>query len=608
MSSTAVSFANRLLQIKLYSKFLFRVFLMIFGLQCVAIIIFNGWFNSHWEDTKTVLEYGWDLTLTAFSNWNFEEGAKLLFKTCGIYFDDQKWIVLASFSCWLTLPWMLTVMHVKDKDKTNNREYIQGRQHLTHQALMKLLFKKSDPSTCLPLGELALPFVDENKQTFAVGKPGCGKTNAFNQMILKILDLNRKAIIHDYKGDYVEKFYNPIRDILFNPLDERSVGWCLFNDCTSIMDLDAFAEALIPEATTGDPFWNDAARKVFSAILRYCWQNNLRTNKDIWRVATAPNESLYELFLNAKGCEVGAAYLQDPNGKTANGIMSNMLTYAAVFEYMQHMDGSFSITKWVENNDKNGLIFVTNYARLQNTLQPMISLFIQTAGNALLSLSDDINRRMYMVLDEFGQLPKMNTIISLMTASRSKGGAVMIGIQDVGQIDKTYKHETRKTILNSTANRLIFNCKDRETAKLFSEEIGETEYYEILESQSLGMNQGDRVNTSKQRRKEFLVTPEDIQSLPDLHAFVSIGHWDIALSKWDYKVLPSKSQAFIQRPELNLSVVLDVIPFDPNNIAHKETPVPVNTVLDEHQPEEEFNEEVLNNIYTNKLDNKDNWM
>jgi type IV secretory pathway TraG/TraD family ATPase VirD4 len=187
-------------------------------------------------------------------------------------------------------------------------------------------------------------------------------------------------------------------------------------------------------------------------------------------------------------------------------------------------------------------------------------LFIQTAGSNLLSLTDDINRRVYMILDEFGQLPNMTTIESLMTAARSKGGAIFIGVQDIGQLDKIYKKETRTTILNSASNRLVFNCKDRDTAEFFSKDIGETEYWELNESQSLGMHKNDRVNSTRQRHKEFLVKPEDIQQLQDLSAYISIGHNEVTLSKWNYLVLDSINQAFTQRSNLNLDVVVDVVP------------------------------------------------
>lgn len=559
MNSMVTKFATALLKIRMYLKFLLRLALIILILQVVIIWGYNSWFNHQWADTKYLISYGWDLAWNQFSDFEISKWLDTLSKTWSIFFDDQKRVVLSSFSVWLIIPWLISWMHLESKQVDNSRKFIQGRQFIQPRELNKLILKGCNKLQTLPLGDVWLPFKEENKQTFAVGKPGCGKTNTFNHLITKMMELNRKVLIHDYKGDYVEKFYNPLRDIIFNPLDSRCVGWTLFNDCQTLMDIDGFGAALIPQPTTGDPYWNNAARDVFIAILRYCWHNNLKTNKDIWVIATKSNEELYAMFYETLGCRVAAKHLEDPQGKTAIGVMSNMMQYIKIFEYMQDIDGDYSIRSWLTNNDY-GIIFVTNYARLQNTLRPIISLFIQTAGSNLLSLTDDINRRVYMILDEFGQLPNMTTIESLMTAARSKGGAIFIGVQDIGQLDKIYKKETRTTILNSASNRLVFNCKDRDTAEFFSKDIGETEYWELNESQSLGMHKNDRVNSTRQRHKEFLVKPEDIQQLQDLSAYISIGHNEVTLSKWNYLVLDSINQAFTQRSNLNLDVVVDVVP------------------------------------------------
>ncbi len=560
MSKMITNFATKLLQIKMFSKFFIRLCFVIFAVQLLVIFIYNAWFNYLWESTKHMFSEGIGIAGHLFSSGEFKAGAKVLKNTFGGFYELQKFVFTKSLWSWLLLPMIMIYIYLFDEEDVS-RDYIQGRRYITPEALNKLSHKIRIPfllQKCIPFGEVYLPRPDEIKQTFVVGKPGSGKTNAFNQMIEKIRKREQKLIVHDFKGDYVEKFYTK-NDLIFNPLDVRSIGWCLFNDCKSIMDIDGFVAALIPDSVGSEPFWNNAARDVMVGILRYCYSNNLKTNRDIWETAILPNSNLLDLLKATNGGERGAKHLQDPTGRTAMSVTSNLMQYIKVFEYMASMQGDFSITDWVINN-KSSTIFITNYAKLQHTLSPMISLFVQTVGNILLSQSDNLKNRIYIFLDEFGQLPNMMTIQNLMTASRSKGGAVFIGVQDIGQIDKIYKKDVRTSILNSASNRIVFNCKDHDTAKFFSQDIGETEYYENTESQSLGMSNGDRINTSRQRRKEALVTPEDIQSLPDLTAFVSIGHYDITLSKFKYKKLKKRAEAFIQRPELDLSHAEDLIP------------------------------------------------
>ena len=570
MSRMASTFAAKLLQIKMVSKLFTRLCLVIIAIQLVVIFVYNTWFNSFWDATLRMFSNGMVMSWELCEQFKFGAAAKIFMNSLTGFFELQTFAISRSLWVWLLIPIIMLYMILFDERDDEGREYIQGREYiipgelnrLAHKLKKVTFFKKARLKKCIALGQVYLPVADEVKQTFVVGKPGVGKTNLFNYAILKIRERKQKVVIHDYKGDYVEKFYDPGRgDILFNPLDERSVGWCLFNDCKSIPDIEAFAHALIPEAMPGsEPFWNNAAREIFVGVLFYCYANNKRTNRDIWETVILPNKYLYELLLGTRGGEVGAKHLADPDGRLAGSIMSNMLQYVKVFEYMSSMDGDFSIKDWVTDKSQVGTIFLTNYAKLQNTLKPMISLFIQTIGSILLSQPDELNNRIFFFLDEFGQLPALSTITNLMTASRSKGGAVFIGIQDIGQIDKVYKSDSRKSILNAASNRIVFNCKDYATAKLLSEEIGETEYYENTSTKSLSMGTGDRVSTSRQRRKEYLITPVDIQSLSDLSAFVSIGSHNVTMSKWKYLKLKNKSSAFVERPDLNLDYAVDVEP------------------------------------------------
>jgi len=566
MSKMLSSFANKFLKIKMFIKLIFRLSFIVFALQILGIFLYDIYFNLAWGSEYSLQQENWHII---WNNGKLNETEDLILNSMMQLWEFHKEVFFWSCWIWAIIPLMIVYFWRYDRDETKSNEYIRGVQEISPKELTHVankqgtldIFWKARLLKSIPFGQVMLPIRDEIKQNFIVGKPGSGKTNAFNQMIDKIRQRKQKMILHDFKGDYVEKFYNPETDIIFNPLDIRSINWCLFDDCTSVMDIEGFAGSLIPDAAPGgDPFWNNAARDVMIGILRYCYANNKTTNQDIWQTCIIPNGELYKLLKATVGGERGAKHIEDSGGKTAASVMSNLMQYAKVFEYMIGMKGNFSITDWVENKDQAGIIYITNYAKLQHTLNPVISLFIQTVGRVLLSQSDDLNNRIFFFLDEFGQLQNLSTIPSLMTASRSKGGSVFIGIQDIGQIDKIYGKDIRTSILNSAANRIIFNCKDHNTAKFFSVDIGETEYYEALESQSLGMSSQDRINTSLQRRKELLIAPEDIQALPDLNALVSIGHYNVAKSKFKYKKYKKIAQAFIQRPELDLANVVDVMP------------------------------------------------
>src|SRR3546814_14308207 len=89
-------------------------------------------------------------------------------------------------------------------------------------------------------------------------------------MIVKMLEgiraKGKRAIVYDTAGTFVEKFYREGKDILLNPLDERSAVWSPWVDVTHDYHYDQIAESTIP-AKHGDTFWPKAARGTLVAVL-----------------------------------------------------------------------------------------------------------------------------------------------------------------------------------------------------------------------------------------------------------------------------------------------------------------------------------------------------
>src|SRR3546814_11008175 len=84
------------------------------------------------------------------------------------------------------------------------------------------------------------------------------------------------AVVFDLTGAYVEAFYDPERDTILNPMDQRCPAWTIFNDCTSYSHFTAAAASLVPsDGGSSEPFWALAARPLFIAMcikLRDCGQ------------------------------------------------------------------------------------------------------------------------------------------------------------------------------------------------------------------------------------------------------------------------------------------------------------------------------------------------
>lgn len=402
------------------------------------------------------------------------------------------------------------------------------------------------------IGKIPVPPWAETRHFLVVGRPGTGKTTLLNQVLEKLRARGEKAIIHDFKGDYVSSFYNPETDILFNPLDVRSVHWCLFSEIVMQPDIDSIATSMIPESYKEDKFWVDAARDVFSSILYYLKVTKQESNKDIWNYGTRTEAEMVELMQTAVAQGIEPAkkalgYLQgwDKGSKVASDVLSTMRQYTNCFQYMTHLGNQFSIKKWLES-EKGGFIFITNYANLRDTLKPVLSLFIDTALKHLLSLSESYERRVFFILDEFASLQRLTSIVRTLEQGRSKGASVWIALQDISQLQKLYGHETAYTITNTTNTIVSFALNDPNSCEYLSRLFGETEILETDESLSMGpADYRDGLSITRRRKTERLLLPSQFTLLKDLECYLKMLSYDITKTKIQFKQFEKKNESFI---------------------------------------------------------------
>jgi len=197
----------------------------------------------------------------------------------------------------------------------------------------------------------------------------------------------------------------------------------------------------------------------------------------------------------------------------------------------------------LESDEKN-FLFLPNYADAKVALAPFFSLVVQTVGRAILSLHDDINRRIYIWLDEFGTIQKMDMLIDLLTQSRSKGGAIFLGTQEIVRLDNIYGKELREAMLNACGNSLTFAMEDKTDTDLFSQKLGQVEVWEQQENISLGES-NDRVNVNQQRKIHQVVLPTEIMQLKDLTGYLKLSNYGLTFVEFNYLKLPDIAKTMI---------------------------------------------------------------
>lgn len=448
-----------------------------------------------------------------------------------------------SLLAWITLPFLYLYFFLKSRSVFQEK-YIRGTMIIPEKEFARKI--KKEKNSIVLNSSLSIPFDCENRHVFAIGRPGSGKTQFFCRVIEKIIERNDKAIVYDFKGDFVSRFYNPGTDLIFNPLDQRSVGWRLFNEIQSLANIESICTSLIPPSTRPDTFWENAARDVLFSVLLYCFKNGLTKNEDIYQVSIQSREMLLEKFGQTPGCERGSRPLEE--SRVGSSVLSTFAQYVKFLEYTRNLDGDFSIRSWVDEENQRGRIFVTNYAEIGPVMQPLVSLFIDTFANRILMLPERIERRIFLFLDEFGTLQRLNNILNLLKLARSYGGSIWIGVQDLGQVENVYGRESAKTIVNSCGNSLIFAVDEPKTADELSRKIGQRERSKIDSNFSFGVKEHkDGHSIAERNMVENAVLPADIMGLEDLSFYFKIAKLrEFTQSKLQYKDFPAKNKSFIE--------------------------------------------------------------
>ena len=94
------------------------------------------------------------------------------------------------------------------------------------------------------LAGVPVPVGAEVKHLGMFGATGSGKTVAQLELLDQIRGRGQPAVIYDPAGEFVRHFYRPGRDVILNPLDQRSPCWSPFAEIRAGYDYAALAGAL----------------------------------------------------------------------------------------------------------------------------------------------------------------------------------------------------------------------------------------------------------------------------------------------------------------------------------------------------------------------------
>ena len=433
-------------------------------------------------------------------------------------------------------------------------KFIRGMKLDSVKNLEKILIKTKQASTLTFDKRYIFKKNFEVQHMLLDGTTGSGKSVALRKLLLWIRARGDKAIIYDKGCTYVGKFYNEKTDFLMNPFDERCVNWDVWCDAQHETDFENMSSALIPMHGEGDPFWVSAARSIFASTAMM-----MSTEKD------RSIEKLLEVMLKSKlenlsqyleGTE-SASLVSDKIQKTAISIKSVLATYIKSLRFLHGLEcdlsgnqkNKFSIKEWVTNDNENGWLFISSNAEQHASLRPLISMWLAIASTSILGLTENEDRRIWVIGDEIPSLHKLPELPETIAEVRKFGGCYVLGMQSVAQLRKVYGKNAADEIFDLLNTRLFFRSPSNEMAEISAKELGEEEIEVCKDNRSVGPNAiRDGMTFGFQTVKRQIVIASEIMKLSDLSFYLRIAdEYPVVKMNMQFDRFDSIAHAFIKR-------------------------------------------------------------
>lgn len=433
------------------------------------------------------------------------------------------------------------------------------------KSLTKSIFGKAKHRIYLGREALLLPRPSESEGTLLLGQAGSGKTIAIlSGIIEKIKNAIEAMIIYDVKdaitGDFFGRYYRKGKDYLLHTGDSRCLRWNLMSDLRNEADVDfAVANIVVSGAdsmnATSEHFIEQVKMLLKAAFLTVINTVEKPTNRDL--IDFLLQNDTADQFAQAcettgairrYGISVSSILTKDAQGASAWASANRYFTRLKNRNFY-HSDSDFSISDFIgKSQDENADIrlFIVNPTETQEINRVYFKLFFSFISRAIRSLPTRLDRRIWLILDEFQTLGKMPEVVEQLPAeARSKGACLVLASQNLAKIREVYGENLTNAILSGAKTKLIFSLGDDYSLGKIEKILGEKEVEEIHYGVSKGHEIGSTRHSQGASTKTVkTVLGSEISSLPKLCAYYQTAH---ILTKINFEIqkIPNQTQRIV---------------------------------------------------------------
>ncbi|GIK44763.1 MAG: hypothetical protein BroJett012_06660 [Betaproteobacteria bacterium] len=516
-----------------------------------------------------------------------------------LYMANQIGVAVLCIAMGFAIAWVLAELVVGQEE-----EVVERGARVAEARVVASMTRKGAPSVPIVFGGVSLPADAEPYHLLVAGSTGSGKSVAIKGVLDALRARGDTAIIVDSGGEFAARYWDAKKNFLLNPFDQRCIAWSPMSELSGVWDADALAKSIVPDGTGESKEWNGYAQTLVASVMRSLLARGDLTLKSM--LTAIQSMPMSELALMLKGTPAAA---QLESEKTFGSIRTIASNYLSTFNYLADEPSDFSVARFVRDS-RGGFLYLTYRDDQLDSLKNLISFVLDVAARTILSMEPDKSRRIWLIIDEFSSIGKVQSIEAIATKARKVGGCLLVGLQSVSQLKDRYGENGAQSILSCLSSWLVLRCADGDTAEYVSRYLGEEQVRQRLAGSSTA-DSGKSVSISTTVQTRRVVMASQIQAMPDLRGYLRVtGGYPICEIKLSFpKKLENVTKSFEAR-DFSTRKMVDisaqkegVVEYGGSQNQFKPEATPVETYSDRvARLRSEYEDELMGDASPEKLD------
>ncbi|TIV60214.1 type IV secretory system conjugative DNA transfer family protein [Mesorhizobium sp.] len=338
---------------------------------------------------------------------------------------------------------------------------------------------------------------DGDQHVMVIGSPGQGKSRSF--VIPTMMSFQGSQFVLDLSGELFEETSGYMKDkgyevFLLAPGSKETDGYnpldLISKDPNQrITDLQKLTQMLLPERLRSDSsdFWEESARILMTAMLGFVLEcpDTRKSLSELYRILNSMSDerkAIVQLLENYESVLSDQTRMQltkfaGRHEKLGEGIAAEIV---AKLNFLQNplVEALTSITTIPVDliRKRKMVIYVQADWNAIQIYERLISVFIQQMADKLVQMGKlrDGEHEVLMMLDEFGNSGRIDTVLTLAPLIRKNGVRFVFILQDGAQLERLYQKSGQKILMGSSTIKLFMNFQNQEDASAVSMAAGKT--------------------------------------------------------------------------------------------------------------------------------------